>query len=133
MSFLSATCEWHDGDLAGSAALLNILNKVLGVCGLAEVEANKHYYGNAWAEQLTTLAVAQMHMAQMYDMIGPRCSRWLGEGNGGLCYLAQGDQSLKDFFANSDDEGSDNVEGLDGWECSSHPLIDKWWILPLHV
>ena len=47
MSFLSATRERHDGDLAVSAALLDILNKVLGVHGLAEVEANKHYYGNA--------------------------------------------------------------------------------------
>ena len=114
MSFLSATCEQHDGDLAVSAALLNILNKVLGVHGLAEVEANKHYYGNARAEQLAALAVAQTHMAQMYNVIGPGCSRWLGKGNGGLCYLAQGDQSPKDFFADSDDEGSDNGEGLDG-------------------
>ena len=47
MSFLSAMRERHDGDLAVSAALLDILNKVLGVRGLAEVEANKHYYGNA--------------------------------------------------------------------------------------
>ena len=53
-------------------------------------------------------------MAQMYDVIGPGCSRWLGEGNGGPCYLAQGDRSPKDFFANSDDEGSDNGEGSDG-------------------
>ena len=114
MSFLSTMCERHDGDLAVSAALLNILNKVLSVHGLAEVEANKHYYRNARAEQLAALAVAQMHMAQMYDVIGPGCSRWLGEGNGGPCYLAQGDRSPKDFFADSDDEGSDNREGSDG-------------------
>ena len=85
MSFLSAMREQHDGDLAVSAALLNILNKVLSVHGLAEVEANKHYYRNAQAEQLAMLAVAQMHMAQMYNVIGPGCSCWLGEGNGCLC------------------------------------------------
>lgn len=79
-AFLSTMRDQHDGAHAVSEAYLDILDQVLGARGLAEAEGSKQHYKKTHTEQLVALAVSGAHIAQMQDVIGPRVSRWLGEG-----------------------------------------------------
>jgi len=102
ISLLSTMREQHNGDLAVSGAYLDILNQALGARGLAKVEENKQYYRNERTAWLAALGAAQMHLSQMYDVIGPGCSCWLCEDNGGL----------KIHFSDDDDNWNDE-DGAD--------------------
>ena len=80
MAFLSTMHDQHDGAHAVSEAYLNILDQVLGACGLVEAKGSKQHYKKTHMEQLVALAISGVHIAQMQDVIGPHVSRWLGEG-----------------------------------------------------
>ena len=109
-AFLSTTHDQNNGDLAVSGACLDILDQVLGMRGLVELDGSQEYHRNAHAEELVALTLAESHVAQLQDLVGPRGSRWLGEDSGGDKVFSEEDCDDEDC----DDEDCDDEDNSDG-------------------
>ena len=105
-AFLSTMRDQNDGGLAVGGESLDILNKVLGMRGLLEHESNQEYRRNARVEGLVALTIAESHVAQLQNLIGPQGSRWLGEDGGVEKVLSKED--VEEEEEECDDEDNRN-------------------------
>ena len=101
-AFLSSMRDQNDGALAVGGECLDILEQVLGIRGLVEHPSNQEYHRNARVEELVALTLAESHVAQLQDVIGPQGPRWLGE-DGGV------DKVFSEEDAEEDSDDEDNI------------------------
>ena len=106
-AFLSTMCDQNDGELVVGGKYLKILDKVLGMHSLLEHESNQEYRRNTRAEGLVALTIAELHVAQLQNLIGPQGSRWLGEDGGVEKVFSEED-------AEEEEEECDNEDNRNG-------------------
>ena len=97
--------DQNDSDLAVGGACLDILDQILGMCGPVELDGSEEYHKNACGEELVALTLAESHVGQLQDLIGPQGSHWLGEDSGVDRVSSEED---------SDNEDCDNEDNSDG-------------------
>ena len=88
--------DQNNRELAVGGASLDVLNEVLGMHGLGELEGNQEYHRNTHTAELVALTLARLHMGQLWDVIGPHGSRWLGEDNKVHKVFSKEDAEAKD-------------------------------------
>lgn len=94
--------DQNNRELAVGGASLDVLNEVLGMHGLGELEGNQEYHRNTHTAELVALTLARLHMGQLWDVIGPHGSCWLGEDN-----------KVHKVFSKEDAEAEDGDEACD--------------------
>ena len=92
---------------------LDILNKVLGMRSLLEHESNQEYRQNAHAEGLVALTIAESHVAQLQNLIGPQGSRWLGDDGGVEKVFSKEDAEEEDEECDDEDNRNGSSQHRD--------------------
>ena len=111
-AFLCTMRDQNDGELAIGGASLDVLNEVLGMHGLGELEGNQEYHRNTHTAELVALTLAGLHVGQLWDVIGPHGSRWLGEDNKVHKVFSEEDAKAEDGDEACDDEDTNHLSTL---------------------